>query len=123
MAKSISMALTLKPKYGYHHLSALMQLPVPCISGFSALICPRSSIQGLNSPRALPIQGLRTLPSPLNLPLYRQCIVPVPRYGIFREDTRYKDPSSCLQYPIFRERTNSFKTGRGVVHVHWYYTA
>ena len=23
---------------------------------------------------------------------------------------------------VFRERTNTFKTGRGVVHVHWCYT-
>ena len=92
VAKPISMALTLNPKYGY---CPLMYLPVPCIHGF----------QALNSPRALPIHGLSKSPR-------------LATVGNTQPLLLYYGPIPVLvriQYPIFRERTNSFKTGRGVV--------
>ena len=98
VAKPISMTLNLKPKYGYFHLSALTHLPVPCISGFLALISPRAlPIQELNPPKSSRLATVMAVHSPC-------CCI----YGPIPVLAR-------IQYPIFRERTNSFKTGRGVV--------
>ena len=98
VAKPISMTLNLMPKYGYCHMSALTHLPVPCISGFLALISPRAlPIQGLNPPKSPRLATVKAVHSPC-------CCI----YGPIPVLAR-------IQYPIFRERTNSFKTGRGVV--------
>ena len=98
VAKLISMTLDLKPKYGYCHLSVLTHLPVLCISGFLALISPRAlPIQGLNPPKSPRLATVKAVHSPC-------CCIHGPIPVLVR-----------IQYPIFRERTNSFKTGRGVV--------
>ena len=98
VAKPISMTLNLKPKYGSCHLSALMNLPVPCISHFLALISPRAlPIQGMKPPKCPRLATVKAVHSPC-------CCI----YGPIPVLVR-------IRYPIFRERTNSFKTGRGVV--------
>ena len=66
VAKPISMTLNLKPKNGYCHLSALTHLPVPCISGFLALISPRAlPIQGLNPPKSPRLATVKAVHSPV----------------------------------------------------------
>ena len=94
VAKPISMTLNLKPKYGYCHLSALMHLPVPCISGFLALISPRAlPIQELNPPKSPRLATVKAVHSPC-------CCI----YGPIPVLAR-------IQYPIFGERTTPSKQG------------
>ena len=92
------MALTLKPKYGYCHLSNLIHLPVPCINTSRPLILPELYLYMGSEPSKSPrLTTVKAVHSPY-------CC----KYGPIPVLAR-------IWYPIFRERTNSFKRGRGVV--------
>ena len=98
VAEPISMTLTLKPKYGYCLLSALTHLPVPCISTSRPLILPECYLNVGSEPSKSPrLATVKAVHSPC-------CCIYGPIPALAR-----------IQYPIFRERTNSFKTGRSVV--------
>ena len=98
VAEPISITLTLKPKYGYCYLSGLTHLPVPCISTSRPLILPELYLYMGSEPSKSPrLATVKAVHSPC-------CCI----YGPIPVLVR-------IWYPIFRERTNSFKTGRGVV--------
>ena len=77
VAKPISMALTLKPKYGYCPMCTLVYLPVPCISTSRLLILPELYLYMGSEPSKSPrLATVKAVHSPVAV---------------------YMDPSLCWQ--------------------------
>ena len=87
VAKPISMLL--KPKYGYCHLSALIHLPLPCISGIQALILPELYLCMDSEPsKSLRLATVLLYYGPIPVLVRIQ-------YPIFREDQLLQNREGC----------------------------